>query len=299
VGSAREKKWTLSGGEEKQMGASVLLMAYGSVESVDQMADFLRDVFRGRPVREETVREFQERYRLFGGRSPLLEISMRQAEALQRRLSLPVRVGMRHWHPYIADAVQGMSEPLVGLSLAPQYSRFSVGEYQRALAAAFPGRIVPIDHWHLQPKFLEAWADRIRAGLERHRPDAILFTAHSVPEDPDDPYPRHLRETREAILKLVPSVRSDFAYQSASSAPLPWLGPDVDRKLKELGGQGIRKVMAVPISFVCDHAEVLYDLDHLHRKSAESLGMVLTRCESLNDHPFLIQALSDAVREVL
>src|SRR5512144_2478663 len=105
-------------------------MAYGSVESVEEMSAFLQDVFRGRPVREETVREFQDRYRLFGGRSPLLEISTRQAEALRRRLGLPVRVGMRHWKPYIADVVRGMSEPVVALSLAPQYSRFSVGEYQ-------------------------------------------------------------------------------------------------------------------------------------------------------------------------
>jgi ferrochelatase len=281
------------------MGASVLLMAYGSVESVEDMSDFLKDVFRGRPVREETVREFQDRYRLFGGRSPLLEISQRQAEALQRRLGLTVRVGMRHWRPYIADVVRGMSEPVVGLSLAPQYSRFSVGEYQHALKAAFPGRVINVDHWHLQPRFLEAWADRIRAGLAKHRPDALLFTAHSVPEDPGDPYALHLRETREGILPLIPSVAWDFAYQSASSAPLKWLGPDVDTKLGELHARGARRIMAAPISFVCDHAEVLYDLDHLHRKSAQALGMSLTRCESLNDHPLLIEALSDAVREVL
>jgi len=281
------------------MSASVLLMAYGSVESVDEMGDFLKDVFRGKPVREATVREFQERYRLFGGRSPLLDISKRQAEALEKLLGIPVRVGMRHWHPYIADVVKEMTEPIVGLSLAPQYSRFSVGEYQHALKTAFSGRIINIDQWHLQPKFLEAWADRIREGLERHRPEALLFTAHSVPEAPGDPYAQHLKETREGILPLIPAVRWDFAYQSASSAPLKWLGPDVDTKLKELREQGIRKVMAAPISFICDHAEVLYDLDHLHRKSAEDLGMTLTRCESLNDHPLLIQALAAAVRESL
>ncbi len=281
------------------MGASVLLMAYGSVESVEEMADFLKDVFRGRPVPEATVREFQERYRLFGGRSPLLEISRRQAEALEEMLGMPVRVGMRHWHPYIADVVREMTGPIVGLSLAPQYSRFSVGEYQRALDAACKGRVLHVDQWHFQPKFLEAWAERIRAGLEKHRPDTLLFTAHSVPEDPADPYPRHLEETREGILPLLPAVRSDFAYQSASSARLKWLGPDVDTKLKELREQGIRRVMAAPISFLCDHAEVLYDLDHLHRKSAEDLGMTLTRCESLNDHPFLIQALAAVVREAL
>jgi len=281
------------------MGASVLLMAYGSVESVDEMGEFLRHVFRGRPVREETVREFQDRYRLFGGRSPLLEISLRQAEALQKRLGLPVRVGMRHWRPFIADAVRGMGEPVIGLPLAPQYSRFSVGEYQRALREAFSGLIVNVDSWHLQPRFLEAWADRIRAGLERHRPDALLFTAHSVPEDPADPYARQLQETCAGILARIPPVRWDFAYQSASSAPLQWLGPDVDAKLRELFAQGIRSVLAVPISFVSDYAEVLYDLDHLHRQGASDLGIVLTRCESLNDHPLLIEALADVVREAV
>jgi len=281
------------------MSASVLLMAYGSVESVEEMAEFLRNVFRGRPVREETVREFQERYRLFGGRSPLLEISRRQGEALERRLGIPVRVGMRHWRPAIADVVRGMSEPVVGLSLAPQYSRFSVGEYQRALREAFSGQVLLIDAWHVQPRLLEAWGDRIRAGLVRQAPDALLFTAHSVPEDPGDPYARQLRETCEGILPLIPSVEWDFAYQSASSAPLKWLGPDVETKLAELRQRGIRRVMAAPVSFVSDHAEVLYDLDHLHRIGAEKLGMTLTRCESLNDHPLLIEALDDAVREVL
>jgi len=280
------------------MGSSVLLMAYGSVESVDQMADFLKDVFRGRPVREETVREFQERYRLFGGRSPLLDISRRQAEALEKVLGIPVRVGMRHWHPYIADVVREMPEPIVGLSLAPQYSRFSVGEYQRALEEAYQGRILHVDHWHRQPRFLEAWADRIRAGIARHAPEMLLFTAHSVPEDPDDPYPRHLQETRDGILRLLPEMPWDFAYQSASTAPLQWRGPDVDAKLKELSARGVRQVLAAPVGFVSDHAEVLYDLDHLHRGTAREMGIQLERCESLNEHPLLIQALADAVREV-
>lgn len=281
------------------MGPSVLLMAYGSIESVDQMGDFLRDVFRGRPVPEATVREFQDRYRRFGGRSPLLEISRRQAAALEAALGLPVRVGMRHWHPYIADAVRELEEPIVGLALAPQYSRYSVGEYQHALRSAFSGRIISIEHWHRQPRLLDAWADRIRAGWDRHRPDLLLFTAHSVPDDPDDPYARHFRETREGILERLPDLRWDFAYQSASSAPLKWLGPDVDHRLKDLRTAGVERVMAAPISFISDHAEVLYDLDHLHRESAGAIGITLTRCESLNEHPLLIQALADAVREAL
>jgi len=281
------------------MSAAVLLMAYGSPDSPEQMGEFLRDVFRGRPVPPATVAEFQERYRLFGGRSPLSDISMRQASSLESQLGIPVRVGMRHWHPRIRDAARDLGDPIVGLSLAPQYSRFSVGEYHHALQEATSARLILVSSWHRQPKFLAAWAERIRAGLDRDAPDVLLFTAHSVPEDPADPYALHLQETVQGILPLIPEVRWEFAYQSASSAPLKWLGPDVDTRLKELRDRGIHKVMAAPVSFVSDHAEVLYDLDHLHRRSAQGLGMTLTRCESLNDHPLLIGALADVVREVL
>ena len=281
------------------MSAGVLLMAYGSPESPLQMRAFLEEVFRPRAVSESTVRDFQARYRLFGGRSPLLEISNRQAEALEKLLHLPVRVGMRHWRPFIRDAVKDLGEPIVGLPLAPQYSRFSVEKYLGALDAATSAHVLPIRSWHRQPKFLEAWAERIREGLQRHRPDAVLFTAHSVPEEAGDPYAQHLRETVEGIRALVPETGSELAYQSASSAPLKWLGPDVDSKLRELKLTGVEKVMAAPVSFVSDHAEVLYDLDHLHRVSAKKLGMTLVRCESLNDHPLLIQALAEVVRGVL
>jgi len=281
------------------VSAAVLLMAYGSPDSPEQMGEFLQDVFRGRPVSEATVAEFQARYRLFGGRSPLAEISQRQARALEGLLGIPVRVGMRHWRPTIRAAAKDLGDPIVGLALAPQYSRYSVGEYHHALKEAASSRLILVECWHRQPKFLEAWAERIRAGLDRHTPDVLLFTAHSVPEDPADPYALHLQETVQGILPLIPAVRWEFAYQSASSAPLPWLGPDVDTRLKELRDQGHRKVMAAPVSFISDHAEVLYDLDHLHRRFAKTQDMALTRCESLNDHPLLIEALADVVREAL
>ena len=282
------------------MSPGVVLMAYGSPESTEQMGEFLRGVFRGRPVSEATIREFQERYRLFGGRSPLAEISRRQAAALEKDLALPVRVGMRHWRPTIAEAATGLGDPIVGLALAPQYSRFSVGEYHQALREArLPSRLILIDSWHRRRPFLEAWADCIRAALASEAPDVLLFTAHSVPEDPSDPYAAQLQETVQGILPLIPALEWSFAYQSASSAPLKWLGPDVDTKLDELRSAGARKVLAAPVSFVSDHAEVLYDLDHLHRRSAERLGMTLTRCASLNDHPRLIQALAETVREAL
>lgn len=278
---------------------SVLLMAYGSPESVDQMAPYLKNVMKGRPASPAMVREFQERYRSFGGCSPLLQISRRQAEALEKKLGIPVRVGMRYWHPYIADVVGGLQGRIIGLCLAPQHSKASVAGYLKAFRAAASGPVTEIPYWHRQPKFLAAWADRIRAGLEQHRPEVLLFTAHSVPEDAEDPYPGHLQETIDGILPDIPAIPWHFAYQSASSAPLKWLGPDVDQKLGELAAAGVTRVMAAPISFVSDHAEVLFDLDQLHKESAEKMGITLTRCASLNDHPLLIQALADTVCEVL
>ena len=281
------------------MIANVLLMTYGSPDSPEQMAEFLRGVFRGREVPEATVAEFQARYRLFGGRSPLLDLSRRQASALQRRVGCPVLVGMRHWHPFIRDVVAGVAGPILGLPLAPQYSRFSVGEYHQALRAATSESLVLVDSWNQEPGLLDAWADRIREGILRDRPDVVLFTAHSVPEDPSDPYARQLQETVRGILARLDPIAWQFAYQSASSAPLKWLGPDVDTRLRELRQAGAQSVMAAPVSFVSDHAEVLYDLDHLHRLAAEALGVRLTRCESLNDHPRLIEALADVVRRFL
>ncbi|HEU5180682.1 MAG TPA: ferrochelatase [Candidatus Polarisedimenticolia bacterium] len=281
------------------MIATVLLMAYGSPDAPEQMAEFLRGVFRGRSVPEATVAEFQARYRLFGGRSPLLDISRRQAAQLQLRVGCHVLVGMRHWHPFIEDVVANVRGPILGLPLAPHYSRFSVGEYHEALRAATDEPLHLVDSWHLEPGLLDAWAERIRDGCRRHRPDVVLFTAHSVPDDPDDPYARQLQETVGGIMARLDKVSWQFAYQSASSAPLKWLGPDVDARLRELRRAGAESVLAAPVSFVSDHAEVLYDLDHLHRRSAEALGIRLERCESLNEHPRLIEALADVVRRFL
>lgn len=275
------------------MSPGVLLMSFGTPDSLDQMGDFLRLVFKGRPVSEETIRAFQERYKMFGGRSPLLDIARRIAAALEKELELPVRVGMRNWHPFIAEAVKGLGDPIVGVSLAAQYSPHSVTKNFEALRAAAPN-VLEIISWHRRPEFLEAWNEVVSEGLKRHRPDVVLFTAHSIPEAGAEPYPTHLRETMESI--ATPGVRREFAYQSASPTGAKWLGPDVDEKLKELRGL---RVMAAPIGFVCDHAEILYDLDHLHRRTAEAHGIAWTRCRSLNDHPRLVQALAAAVREKL
>jgi ferrochelatase len=282
-------------------------MAHGSPDSVDQMGDYLRRVMTHRPPTPELIADFQERYRSFGGRSPLLDICRKQAALLQQRLNLPVAVGMRHWHPFIRDAFRelGDANPVVGLPLAPHHSRLSVGAYHAALEAAArefrpDARIVRIERWHRQPKFVEAWLDRIRAGTELHRPEVVLFTAHSIPRkvvEEGDPYEREVMETVQAIAGRAALPRWSFAWQSAS-APR-WLEPDVDTVIERLARDGVRRIMAAPIGFVCDHAEVLYDLDRMHRGRARERGVELERCESLNAHPLLVEALADAVREAL
>jgi ferrochelatase len=268
-------------------------MSYGTPESLDQMGEFLRNIF-GRPAPEEMVRAFQERYRTFGGRSPLLDIARRQAAALEKRLGWPVRVGMRHWRPFIGEAVAGLGDPIVGVSLAAQYSPASVGKNFEALrAAAASARVIEVREYHLQPAFIEAWVERVRAGKAEHRPDAVLYTAHSVPEEGAEPYPTQLRETIERI-----GIEGEFAYQSAGPGPRRWLGPDVDSKLRELHARGVRRVLAAPVGFVSDHAEILYDLDRLHRKTAEGLGMYWARTPMLNDDPRLIEAIEGRIRSI-
>ena len=275
----------------------------------------------GRKPPPGAVEELKERYRRIGGRSPLLEITKAQARALERHLNsnlddgegYRVYVGMKHAQPFIPEAVEEMVqdaiERAVGIALAPHYSKLSVGAYIGAAREALkthPLEVRFVESWHLQPSFLEAWATRVREGLQEF--DAkerdgvvIVFTAHSLPERIlgwADPYPKQLLGTAEAVARRVgiPESRWRFAYQSASPTGEPWLGPDVLDVLDELSKQGVRGVLVCPIGFVADHLEVLYDLDVECRERAEELGLRLERTESLNEDPLLIRALAEIVR---
>ena len=274
----------------------VLLMAHGTPEAVDQMEEYLRNVMTHRPPTPEFVGEMKRRYQAFGGRSPLTDICRRQAAALEKMLGWPVRVGMRTWRPFIRDeAPMLQGEPLIGLPLAPHFSKVSVGAYLAALRAAAPGRAVTeVESWHLEPALIEIWARRIRDKL--HPGATLLFTAHSVPVADADPYPRQVREMAEAVAARLPGVKWDLAWQSRSPAPGRWLEPDVDSKLSSMGA---REVLVAPIGFVCDHAEILYDLDVLHRGTARRLGIAFDRCEMPNDDPLLIDALAAVARRAV
>jgi ferrochelatase len=264
---------------------------------------YLEDVRGGRPVSDEAVEELAERYRRIGGHSPLDDVTEAQRAALERELGVSVFVGMKHWQPRIAEAVEsalaGGASRIVGLVLAPHYSRLSVGEYRERLDDAVAGRaeVVLIESWHDHPGFIDVVADRVRGT------DAwVVFTAHSLPERilaDGDPYREQLLETSRLVAERAGLEDWSFAFQSASSTGVPWLGPDILDELDRLHGAGVRKVLVAPVGFVSDHLEILWDLDIEARERAAGLGLELDRIESLNDDPAFIRALAELVEERL
>jgi ferrochelatase len=279
---------------------AVVLMAYGSPSSAEDVRAYLEDVRGGRPVPDEAVAGLAERYRRIGGRSPLDEVTEAQRAALERELGLPVFVGMKHWQPRIAEAVEaalaGGASRVIGIVLAPHYSRLSVGQYRERLEEALAGRaeLVLVESWHDESAFVEALADRVRGANSW-----VVFTAHSLPEHilaEGDPYREQLLETSRLVAERAGLERWSFAFQSASPTGEPWLGPDVLDELERLRAEGVQKVLVAPVGFVSDHLEILWDLDIEAREKADELGLELARIESLNDDPGFIRALAGVVR---
>ena len=290
---------------------AVLLMAYGGPDSLDDVEPYLLDVRGGRPVSPEFTAEIKARYARIGGRSPIRELTEAQAAGVQRLLGdrFAVRVGMRHWHPYIADAVERMvaarQRRLVGIVLAPHYSSMSVGAYQKKLLAATAGRleVALVRSWGEHTKFLAAVAGRVTQALARFpSPAAVqaLFTAHSLPERilaAGDPYPSELRASAAAVAQRAGLTAWHFAYQSAGATAEPWLGPEAGALMTDLAGKGHQDFLIVPIGFVCDHVEVLYDVDVVYRGLAGRLGVRLERTASLNDDPLLVAAIAEIAHD--
>jgi ferrochelatase len=290
---------------------AVLLLAHGSPDSVDQVPDFLLRVTGGRPLPQPVVDEVKHRYGLIG-RSPLTELTLMQAERLAREIGLPVYVGMRNWNPFIADAVKDMItdgiEYAVAICLAPQNSRTSVGLYRSALVdTGTPFTVDFVESWHDQPALIRAFAERLRAGLDRARRQAatqavpIIFTAHSVPERTiaeGDPYESQARETALLVAREAALAPEDwtFSFQSQGMSGGAWLGPRVEDTILGLKEKGHRGVFLQPIGFLCDHVEVLYDIDIAFKEFADKQGMRLWRAESLNDSSLLAAALADVAR---
>jgi ferrochelatase len=285
------------------LSTAVVVMAYGSPEQVEDIRPYLEDVREGRQVSDEAVEELTERYRRIGGRSPLDEVTERQRAALERELGLAVHVGMKHWRPRIADAVEaavrGGAERIVGIVLAPHYSVLSIAGYRERLESALAGRaeLRFVESWHDHEPFLDVLAGRV-GGTDAH----VVFTAHSLPERilaMGDPYRDQLLETSRLVSERAGLEHWSFAFQSASATGEPWLAPDILEELDDLHARGVRKVLVCPIGFVSDHLEILWDIDVEARERAAELGLELDRIESLNDDPAFIRALAELVRQAV
>ncbi len=289
---------------------AVLLMAHGGPESLEEVEPFLRRVMGGHPPSADIIETIRERYRCIGGKSPLRAISMQQAAALEVELAkqdFPARVyvGMRHAAPFIRDAVAHIqrdgAERIVALCLAPQYSSWSIGAYHRALDAARTDAgdtrpVIRVQHWHDVPLLLDAFADCARRAIADQTPDQIFFTAHSLPDVPDDdPYPVAVQETAAGVAQRIGWTNVQVAYQSRGLRSGAWLGPDVEDLIREAAGQGARRILIAPVGFVSDHVEILYDIDVLYRQTAQAVGVDLRRTESLNAHPLFIRAMAAVI----
>jgi len=291
------------------MKTAVLLLAHGTPENVCEIPEYLRNVTGGRPIPDSVVLEVAHRYGSIG-HSPLTDITLRQAQKLSAVLSMPVYVGMRNWKPYIREAVKSMREEgvarVVALCLAPQNSQTSVGLYRNAIFKEAVGTAIDfIESWHDHPQLIEAFAERLQAALSKlGKESGVVFTAHSVTSRTiadGDPYEQQARETASLVAGLAGLRDSEwvFAFQSQGMSGGPWLGPTVEETLRQLKQEGYARALIQPVGFVCDHVEVLYDIDIGFRDYAAQIGMETSRTESLNDSPIFIAALADLVRKRL
>lgn len=296
------------------MKRAVLLMAYGSPETPDEVEPYFTHIRAGRKPSPEAVEHLRRRYDSVGGRTPLLELTGRVREALARQLGANVYIGMKHWHPFIGDVVPRIAEDgveeLTALAMAPHYSRISIGGYQRALDEAVsrldrPLRVRMVEQWHMNPLYLSFMASRVRESFEQwpasQRSQIVtVFSAHSLPariRKWQDPYEAQLLESCRAVATQAGVDHWRFAWQSAGATDEPWLEPDIVEVIEELHAGGTRHVLSVPIGFVSDHLEILYDIDREARGAAERRGMTLHRTRMPNDDPAFIRALASVVNE--
>ena len=288
---------------------AVLLLAHGSPDSPADVPEFLQRITGGRPLPEAVVAEVKHRYGLIG-RSPLTEITLRQGESVSKLTGLPTYVGMRNWKPFVADVLAQMTgdgvQKAIAVCLAPQNSRTSVGLYRQSLGTP-PFEVDFVENWHDHPLLTRAFAEKLDAGWKKACAEAgvrvpVIFTAHSVPRrtiEQGDPYEAQAKETAAMVAMQAPSLSVDdwsFAFQSQGMSGGEWLGPTVESVIDKLHAEGRRAVFIQPIGFVCDHVEVLYDIDIAFRDYAAKKGMRLWRAESLNDSPTFSAAVADVVR---
>jgi ferrochelatase len=291
------------------MKSAVLLMAHGTPASLDEMPEYLRLVRGGRPPSDELIAEMRHNYQAIGGRSPLTDITMAQGDALRRRLGpgVPVAVGMRNWRPFLKDAITDLAATgitrLVGVPMAPQFSSLSVQKYVDAATAALPAGVSleAVRSFHSHPLLLDAFAERVRAAAP-HADEVVVFTAHSLPVrviESGDRYATEVAETARGVAERAGVARYDIAFQSAGRTPEPWIGPDLGDFVRAKTSEGVRRFLVVPVGFVCDHTEILFDIDVQAAGAARDGGASLRRTESLNTSPTFIGALEAIVRNLL
>ncbi len=311
---------------------AVLIVAFGGPQGPDDVRPFLANVLRGRRVTPERVEEVAHHYERFGGVSPLTELTMQQADRLRVRLrdrgaALPVYVGMRNWHPFLADTLAEMSRAgirrAVGFIAAAQRSYSSCTQYRENVETARAAlrtagladvEVVYVADWHRHPGFIEANADHVGEALKELPPSLrtharLVFTAHSIPLSMAErfPYRQQLEETARAVVECIgrageTGALPDYAlvYQSRSGRPEdPWLGPDVCEYLRDEAARGLTAAVVAPIGFLCDHIEVLYDLDIEAAAVCRDAGLPMVRAKSVNDHPRFADAMADVVLETV
>ena len=287
------------------MSAAVVLMAYGSPERLADVPAYYADIRGGRPIAPEQLNDLVSRYRRLGveEHNPLNAITEETRAALERELGIPVFTGMKHWHPRIADAAEAAlaagADVVVGLVLAPHYSRLSIGGYRDQLEDALAGRaeLRFIESWHAFEPFVDVLAARVR-GTRAH----VVFTAHSLPArilDQGDPYDEQLRETSRLVAERAALDGWSFSYQSESPTGEPWLGPDILDHVAALEAKGVHDVLVCPVGFVSDHLEIRWDIDVEAQERARELGMTLQRIEMPNADPEFIRALAGLVHSAL
>src|SRR3990167_3730832 len=308
---------------------AVLLLAFGCPDSIESIEPFITNVMGGRKPSPNQLQKIKERYLMIDGCSPLLDVTKRQANALEKILNetneltpkllnsktpelFRVFVGMRHWHPFIKDTLKEIlslkAERIVVLVMAPHYSKISTGGYINALNEARTELntnigVSFINNWHTHPLFLKAVAEKIKKGIsyfkDINKADIqIIFSAHSLPEK-DDTYVKQLNETIEGIIRYTGDVSWHLGFQSKGMSAGEWLEPTIDSILDRLSKDGKKYILIVPVGFVSDNIETLYDIDIVYKKMAESLGLIFHRTESLNDSPKFIESLSAIIREHL
>ena len=297
---------------------ALLLLAFGGPRSLDEVEPFLTRLFRGRKPSPEQLEKVKERYRLIGGCSPLPEITLKQAEALENSLNskgYPFKsyVGMRYGHPLIEETLkeilrEGIHE-VIALPMAPFRSCASTGAYIEEVNQIRKNigekiEISFVEEWHLHPLFIGAIQEKIEEELMQFTPEErkkvhLIFSAHSLPKSlvENEPYVKDMEESVREVLKKIEPLPWHIAFQSRGMGPEEWLGPDVESILTELSRQKVREILIIPIGFVADHIEVLFDIDILYRGKAEFMEMVLKRTTSLNFSKRFIEALSNIVEE--